>query len=327
MASLLRASTSAIRQRPPTTRKTKTSTTTARPAADKLCFYHRRFGSSARQCQEPCTWSGPEVSSASSTKDCLLFVTDRISGRRFLVDTGAEVSVIPATGLNTRIEQPGHTLTAANGSEWSFVVADVSRPLLGADFLRSKSLLVDLKGKRLVDTETFQSVPLGKAEVDAPHLDAISTSTNQYDRLLAEFPDITVANFAQQTTKHGVEHFVTTKGPPVHAHARRLPPDKLEICQSGIQQDARNGNYPQIIQPHYTWCLKSLEVGDHVGITDASLFLIATRYPIFRILQPTWQRNTFSRRSTSCAATTSYQSLRQMYRKLPSSPHLGCLNS
>ena len=29
-------------------------------------------------------------------------LTDRISGRRFLVDTGAEVSVIPATGLDTR---------------------------------------------------------------------------------------------------------------------------------------------------------------------------------------------------------------------------------
>ena len=109
-------------------------------------------------------------------------------------------------------------------------MADVSRPLLGADFLRSESLLVDLKGKRLVDAETFQSVPLalGRAEVDAPHLDAISTSANQYDRLLAEFPDITVPNFAQPTTKHGVEHFITTKGPPVHAHARRLPPGKLK---------------------------------------------------------------------------------------------------
>ena len=181
------------------------------------------------------------------------FVTDRVSGRRFLVDTGAEVSVIPATGLDTRIEQPGHTLTAANGSrintcgtrtvslhiasrkyKWNFVVADVSRPLLGADFLRSESLLVDLKGKRLVDAETFQSVPLalGRAEVDAPHLDAISTSANQYDRLLAEFPDITVPNFAQPTTKHGVEHFITTKGPPVHAHARRLPPGKLETARA-----------------------------------------------------------------------------------------------
>ena len=236
------ASTSAIQQRP----RKKAPTSTTSPAAGKLCFYHRKFGSSAHRCQDPCTWSGPEVSSATGTKDHLLFVTDRVSRCRFLV----EVSVIPATGLDTRIEQPGHILTAANGRwintyetrtvslhitsrqyKWNFVVADVSRP---ADFLRSESLLVDLKGKRLVDAETFQSVPLalGKAEVDAPHLDAISTSTNQYDRLLAEFPEITVQNFAQPTTKHDVEHFITTKGPPVHAHAHRLPPGKLESARA-----------------------------------------------------------------------------------------------
>ena len=106
------ASTSAIQQRP----RKKAPTSTTPPAAGKLCFYHRKFGSSAHRSQEPCTWSGPEVLSATGTKDHLLFVTDQVSGRQFLVDTGAEVSVIPATGLDTRIEQPGHTLTAANGS-------------------------------------------------------------------------------------------------------------------------------------------------------------------------------------------------------------------
>ena len=61
---------------------------------------------------------------------------------------------------------------------------------------------------------------------------AISTSTDQYDILLAEFPAITTLNFVQQPTKHGVEHFITTKGPPVHARARRLPPDKLAAAKA-----------------------------------------------------------------------------------------------
>ena len=65
-----------------------------------------------------------------------------------------------------------------------------------------------------------------------PHLDAISSSTDQYDLLLAEFPDITTPNFVQSPTKHGIEHFITTKGPPVHARARRLPPDKLAAAKS-----------------------------------------------------------------------------------------------
>ena len=40
-------------------------------------------------------------------------------------------------------------------------------------------------------------------------------------------PDITIPNFIQSPTKHGIEHFITTRDPPVHARAHRLPPDKL----------------------------------------------------------------------------------------------------
>lgn len=46
----------------------------------------------------------------------------------------------------------------------------------------------------------------------APQLNTISRFTDQYDMLLAEFPDIMTPNFMQSPTKHGVEHFITTKG-------------------------------------------------------------------------------------------------------------------
>lgn len=71
----------------------------------------------------------------------------------------------------------GPLLTAANGSSmWTygvrtvlfffischftqlFTVADVSKPLLGTDFLQDQSLLVDLRGKRLVHAATFKLI-------------------------------------------------------------------------------------------------------------------------------------------------------------------------
>ena len=61
---------------------------------------------------------------------------------------------------------------------------------------------------------------------------AISTSTDQYDILLAEFAAITTPNFVHQPTKHGVEHFITTTVPPIHARACRLPPDKLAAAKA-----------------------------------------------------------------------------------------------
>lgn len=181
----------------------------------------------------------------------LLFLSDAITKRQFLVDTGAEVSVLPATGLDRRTCKMGPKLLAANGSpirtygtrtlslhfacntyRWKFVIADVSRPLLGADFLRSNSLLVDMQGKRLVDAASFLSVPLSPSGVSAPRLGAISRSTHQFDLLLTEFPDITAPNFVQSHPKHGIEHFITTTGPPVHARARRLAPDKLALAKA-----------------------------------------------------------------------------------------------
>ena len=46
-------------------------------------------------------------------------------------------------------------LGLAKSFEWSFTIADVSQPILGADVLRHYGLLVYLKCKRLVDAETF----------------------------------------------------------------------------------------------------------------------------------------------------------------------------
>ncbi|XP_072100604.1 uncharacterized protein [Mobula birostris] len=46
----------------------------------------------------------------------LLYVWDKQSGRCFLVDTRAEISVLPPTSYDTRNREPGPTLRAANGS-------------------------------------------------------------------------------------------------------------------------------------------------------------------------------------------------------------------
>ena len=99
----------------------------------------------------------------------LFHVWDSLSKRKFLVDTGAEISVVPATRFDWLNGHTGASLLAANGSHistfgtrtltiqilegvfrWAFVVASVSQPLLGADFLRAHSLLVDVKHHRLV---------------------------------------------------------------------------------------------------------------------------------------------------------------------------------
>ncbi|XP_050691233.1 uncharacterized protein K02A2.6-like [Eriocheir sinensis] len=148
--------------------------------------------------------------------------------------------------LDTRSWKKGPPLTAANGSNmrtfgartvplnfndrrstWTFTIADVSQPLLGPDFLQAHSLLVNIKGRRLVNSETFESLSLRHAEGFAPHLGSVTASSNECAKLLTDFPDIITPQFQSATPKHGVMDHITTTGPPLHARARTLPPDRL----------------------------------------------------------------------------------------------------
>ena len=122
----------------------------------RFCWYHSKFGDKATKCNRPC-FSGkrksrsPVMASATdSTLNSLFFVSDQRTGRSFLVDSGAEVSVLPASSEDRRSASNAKStsLSAANGSsiptfgkrsvsfqlsgtkyEWSFILANVQRPI------------------------------------------------------------------------------------------------------------------------------------------------------------------------------------------------------
>ena len=196
----------------------------------------------------------------STTKDRLLFATDRNSGRKYLVDTGAEISVFPATADQRWLNKPSTFLSAANGTDiptygnrtialrfgnrrfdWTFVVAKVSQPLLGADFLRAHSLMPDVNGQRLVDSTDFTSIDCGITSAHAPHINSVLAADDVYGKLLAEFPSVVQPTFNATAVRHGVEHYITTTGPPLHARSRRLPPDKLQIAKEEFEKMEKLG--------------------------------------------------------------------------------------
>lgn len=104
-------------------------------------------------------------------------VIDLASKWQFPVDTGADASVIPPSAMDKQNKQD-IKLFAANSTEistygskiiklnlnlrrdflWKFVIADVDKPILGADFLNYFGLLVDIKNKKLIDPLSAMSV-------------------------------------------------------------------------------------------------------------------------------------------------------------------------
>ena len=170
----------------------------------------------------------------------LLHVTDPLTRHRFLIDTGAEVSVLPATSADRRHpSQPEHTLRAVNGSSiasfgtrsltvslglrrrFQFVFV-VEQPIIGADFLHHHRLTVDLRARRIMDSVTQLSSPATIAHVSrltSPSINLTSVP-DSVKNILSSFPDLTRPYSATLPAKHTVEHHLSTKGPPVHAQGR-----------------------------------------------------------------------------------------------------------
>ena len=75
-------------------------------------------------------------------------------------------------------------------------------------------------------------IPFPSEQLGPPALHLNAVTSNQYNTLLSKFPEITMPVFTQAAIKHTVEHFISTKGPPVHARPRRLCPDKLVAAKA-----------------------------------------------------------------------------------------------
>ena len=86
------------------------------------------------------------------------------NGNRFLVDTGDEFSILPASPHDRRGSSPSEALLAANGTQvpvfgrrnvslslgtrvfsHEFLVADVTKPLLGVDFFNKFNIGIDTR--------------------------------------------------------------------------------------------------------------------------------------------------------------------------------------
>ena len=182
----------------------------------------------------------------------LFFVSDRHSGLRFLVDTGAEVSVLPVSRLPRPPPPTGRPLQAVNNSSiatfgtesltlnlglrrafrWVFLIADVQHAILGADFLHHFQLLVDVTNHRLVDSLTQLRVNGVLTSTPSPRPCVLRPSTeNPFMAILQEFPSLTSPRPKDAPIKHSVQHHIPTSGPPVHARPRRLPPERLRVAR------------------------------------------------------------------------------------------------
>lgn len=199
-----------------------------------------------------------------------LCIFDPLTKLKYLIDTGADVSVVPKLFFESYSPKPQCKLTAANGSDIPvygtkilklslglrkefihlFLVAGVKQPIIGSDFLAKFGLLVDIKNEKLHDPQT-------RIHVDAitqPQTESLSpkqfsmTTNDRFTRILTEFPKLTSEPDFTVPVEHKVMHYIETNGRLPSARPRRLDPKRFKaakaefdlMCQLGICRPSKS---------------------------------------------------------------------------------------
>ncbi|GFS98070.1 retrovirus-related Pol polyprotein from transposon opus [Trichonephila clavipes] len=160
-----------------------------------------------------------------------LYLSDKPSRMKYLIDTGTDVSVIPLPTASRHLPPASLQLFAANGTvistygqqlvtldlglrrvfRWPFIIAAVSQPIIGADFLRHYGLLVDIRHGRLVDSLTRLQTQGTVQQGNNSGMKVVNGNT-KFHRLLAEFPSLVEATSAPRKLKHEEFQYLVDTG-------------------------------------------------------------------------------------------------------------------
>ncbi|UYV80191.1 hypothetical protein LAZ67_18001967 [Cordylochernes scorpioides] len=209
------------------------------------CWYHFRFKHHARKCISPCTFNKKAKNQQENSNN-----------NHFLLDTGAEISVLPPRPEDRRRGPTKFTLTAANNSpiktygerflnldlglrrdsKWRFIIADTNKAILGADFMEHSGIIPDIKGKFIIDSLTKLRK---RASIRNFNSLSLKYSINSYEdkflNILSHYPSLTNPPSYSTPVKHSVTHHITTKGQLTFSKPRRLNPEKFKIAKSEFE--------------------------------------------------------------------------------------------
>ena len=158
------------------------------------------------------------------TPSRLLYVADKRNKGNYLIDAGAAVSVLPRYRANETVDADRLPLIAANNLtittygtskcivdvglkreySWTFIVADIEQPILGADFLIHDNLLVNLSGRCLRDMRTGLAISATLSLIKPLSLNRIDITRNVYTELLSQFPELTRPTTKGEAVRHGI---------------------------------------------------------------------------------------------------------------------------
>ena len=175
------------------------------------------------------------------------------TGTKYLVDPGAEVSIVRPTrsdlsfcSFERLLFTANHSPIATFGNKpilhlgvnqkftWIFVVADVKYNIIGADFLSYFSINVNFV-KNCFEFGN-KSIPLVFQTVSKIEYPVSFISSNKFSDVLFKFLEVTQSRDKLNKVNHKITHKIIFQGYLVSARVRQLLPEILKCAKTKIEE-------------------------------------------------------------------------------------------
>ena len=151
-------------------------------------------------------------------------VKDERSGQQCLLDSGSQVLLWPTPSQHQKLGSSSMRLIAANGSAirsygtvkreikidkklytFRFIFAEISRPILGTDFLQCFGMTLDLAKCCLLHSGIATRFSSATRAPTVSGISVLNSFVKTAQHILSDFPEVTDMNKATTSRKHNVQ--------------------------------------------------------------------------------------------------------------------------
>ena len=198
----------------------------------------------------------PLVAALGKSSSHILCLKDQASNEFFIIDTGSDYSIVKSNSFEIANYPSEQFLIAANASKisthgertmnlklsknctikWTFLSAEISFNLIGADFLEQNNLVVDLHNHILINAKTKEKIHLTNKNLTVEKPPVLFVADCKFTHILKEYPDLTRPRNRIIAERVPIEHQIHVDGYPCHARCRPMSAEKLRWLEKEIEK-------------------------------------------------------------------------------------------